>query len=101
MDIVKCPVCGREHHIDRRYKVKCICKSNLIAIKADGKSKILIREEDKPKPEMVKCKDCVSFRIKADEIGDCVNLDKMKRNVNGECLTICKRFMRRKYEYTK
>jgi len=90
-----CPVCGTEHYINKQYKVKCLCMSNLIVLR-NGKIKTLIREDEKPKPEVIKCKDCVNFSPKEQGMGDCTNLDKMRRNINGECLTVCKNFMKRK-----
>lgn len=91
MDVIKCPECGREHNINKQHNVKCICKSDLVVIR-NGKTKILVREEDKPKATMVKSRDCIYFYPTEGIMGDCMDTEKMKRNVNGDCLKICKRF---------
>ena len=42
----------------------------------------------KNKATKVKCKNCLSYRN-----GDCVDLDKPKRNVDKDCPRVCKSFV--------
>jgi hypothetical protein len=91
LDVIKCPACGRDHNINKQHRVKCICKSDLVVLK-NGKSKVLVREEDKPKVKSIKCKNCIYFYPTKEIMGDCMDLELMKRNVNGDCITVCKRF---------
>jgi len=89
-----CPVCGTEFHITNQREIKCLCLSKLIVLK-NGKDNHLVKIEDAPakkKPICVKCKDCLNFSPKENGIGDCLDLARMKRNVNDDCLTVCKRF---------
>lgn len=89
-----CPVCGTEFYINKQTEVKCLCLSKLIVLK-NGKEKQLVKIEDAPairKSLQVKCRDCGNFSPKEQGMGDCLDLERMKRNVNGECITICKRF---------
>jgi len=85
-----CPVCGTELHISNQREVKCLCMSKLIVLK-NGKDKQLVKIEDAPairKAMQVHCRDCLNLRQ-----GDCVDLDKMKRNVDPNCARICKNFI--------
>ena len=90
-----CPVCGMEHHINKQTEVKCLCFSKLIVVK-NGKTKELIQEGEeniyKKKDALIRCRDCRSCFSKSETVGDCLDTDNMRRNINPNCLSICKRF---------
>jgi len=88
-----CPVCGTEHYINKQTDIKCLCFSKLIILR-NGKEKQLVKVEDAAaikKSMQVKCRDCRSFYLKK-ELGDCLDLQNMRRDIDGNCARICKRF---------
>ncbi|MBP1924622.1 ribosomal protein S27E [Sedimentibacter acidaminivorans] len=88
-----CPECGMEHHINKHTQINCLCLAKLVVIK-NGKEKQLVKTEDSvtvKKGIQVKCRDCISYFPK-DVLGDCLDIDNMKRNVDGNCARICKKF---------
>ena len=88
--IMLCPVCGTELHITNQREFRCKCLNKLIVL-GSGNDRQIIKIEDAPaarKAMQVRCRDCLNHRK-----GDCVNINKPKRNVDKDCLRVCKRFI--------
>lgn len=96
--ILLCPVCGTELHILNQREVKCLCL-NKFAVLGSGKDKQLVEIQQvqaAKKAMQIKCIDCLDFYPhKNTVLGDCLSMDSMKRNINGSCIRICKRFRRK------
>jgi hypothetical protein len=94
-----CPVCGAMHNISNQKEVKCICLSSLVVLR-DGKKKQLVKIEDVQvirKAMQIKCKNCIFFYTSLKgNLGDCLNMDGMKRNIDGKSTRICKKFKSKK-----
>lgn len=94
--IIPCPVCGTELHILNQKVVKCLCL-NKFAVLGSGRDKQVIEIEQVPaakKAMQVKCINCLDFypARNSDVLGDCLSIEDMKRNVNGKCIRVCKKF---------
>lgn len=97
--ILLCPVCGTELHILNQRKVKCLCL-NRFEVLGTGRDKRLVPVEDVPavkKAMQVKCKDCLDFfpARNSKVLGDCLSISGMRRNIDGNCIRICKKFKRK------
>lgn len=86
--IMLCPVCGTELHITNQREFKCKCLTKLIIL-GRGKDRQVVKLADAPaikKAMQVRCRDCLSCRD-----GDCLDIEKPRRNIDKDCLRVCKR----------
>lgn len=93
-----CPVCGTELHITNQREVKCLCLTKFHVIR-NGKDKKLVQKGEEQAANVamkIKCKNCLDFfPQKNSSLGDCLSIAGMKRNIDGNCIRICKRFRRK------